>query len=321
MKFQMFGLKLITSFLPYFSILMFMILVYSIYHIISYFATNQNCGRTGFLLYSRIYSYSLVTIQLLLLGGIILFDLIVNIKLLKNPTTFLKEYFIKKDPYFFRFEMIFYLLVFFVNASLEVTGFVLDIVSSQLDSSQTAFKENIDTYFEIERLIPDGLLILVVFGFPLTLTVIQLIRSKFFKSRMEEVSIQKMEKLLRDNLGYKNFLEFCQNEWSVENIKFWTDVQSWSENPTREDAIGIFNTYLNGSLSPLEVNVTRREIIPVKEAIENLDEDLNPNLFEELSKIVTGNLSDTYSRFILTREYEIYLKTAEFKDGLIKDFK
>jgi hypothetical protein len=323
MKFQMFGLKIITSFLPYFVILVFMILIFSIYHIIFYFTTNQNCGRTGFLLYSRVYSYVLVFIQLLLLGCIVIFDLIFNIQLLiRNPFTFLKEYFIKKDPYFFRFEMLLYVFVFLFNASLQVTGAVLDVVSSQLDATQTALKENIDTYFEIERLIPDALLILVVFGFPLTLTIIKMIQTKYFTIlHDQEVALQNLEKLLKDELGYNSFFEFCQNEWSVENIKFWKDVEVWMKNPTRESAIGIFNTYLNGSLSPLEVNVTRREIIPVREAIDNLDVELEATLFAKLHEMVKVNLSDTYSRFIITREHEIYLQTMEFKDGLIKDFK
>ena len=100
----MFCLKFITSFIPYMMIMLFMISIFAIYHLSFFFGCGATCNRDGFLLYSRIYSYVLVTIQMLLLGAIILFDIAINWKLLLNPKTWNpKGYFINEDPFSFRF--------------------------------------------------------------------------------------------------------------------------------------------------------------------------------------------------------------------------
>ena len=322
-KIQLFCLKFITSFIPYISIMLFLIVIFAIYHLATYFGLGSTCFQDGFLLYSRIYSYVIAIIQTLLFASIVLFDLLNNWKLLFNPKTFnLKAYFINEDPYSFRFEMILYLIVFFVNSCFVFTGILIDIIYPSLPKN-TATEETLHLFYEIQRLIPDGLLIIVVFGFPLTITIIKYILNLIRKSKSKEYDIEGLENFLNDELGYKLFFDFAKNEWSLENIKFWSAVQEWKKNPTKERSLEIYDGYLSGPLSPLEINVPRKECNDVWKIINelNIEQQLPLDLFDKLEFAVRSNLSDTYSRLMLTDEFSLFVKKHKFQDKLLKEFK
>eukprot|EP01080_Neovahlkampfia_damariscottae_P006787 gene6787-10951_t len=317
-KVQMFFLKFITSFIPYMIIMMFMIAVFGIYHLSFYFGTGQTCNRDGFLLYSRIYSYVLVTIQMLLLGVLVVFDLILNWRLFLRCK--ISDYFIKEDPYYFRFEMILYLAVFVINYLFILTGVILDSIAPILGQNSSA-KEAFDTFFEVQRLIPDGMLIIVVFGFPLLLTIVKSIISKIKKTDSKKVDIEQLDFLLHDEHGYKMFFDFAQNEWSLENIKFWTAIEEWNKEKSRESALEIYGAYLNGALSPLEINVPKKQCTSVWKVISDEQQEIKSNLFDELMCSIKTNLADTYSRLVISPEYTLFVKKHKFQDKLIKDFK
>ena len=217
--------------------------------------------------------------------------------------------------------MILYIIVFFINSCFILTGIILDIIAPTLPQTSLT-KESFDTFFEVQRLIPDGLLILVVFGFPLTLTIFKFISNLIRKSNSKEIDIEGMEFLLNDDEGYKIFFEFAQNEWSIENIKFWSAVEEWKKHNTKERALEIYDGYLNGALSPLEINVPKKECVEVwKIMSESNEEKLPLNLFDQLSCSVKTNLADTYSRLIITDEFSIFVKKYKFQEKLLRDFK
>jgi hypothetical protein len=111
-----------------------------------------------------------------------------------------------------------------------------------------------------------------------------------------------------------HFKIFCKQEWSLENYLIWNDLQEWkklkSVEKRKEMAMEIYETYLQVG-SSLEVNITR---VAANEVKKDLDEDsLEEDTFRGILILIENNLSDTYSRFIHTKEYLMFEKKKNEK--------
>jgi hypothetical protein len=111
-----------------------------------------------------------------------------------------------------------------------------------------------------------------------------------------------------------HFKIFCKQEWSLENYLIWNDLQEWkkmkSGEKKREMAQEIYDTYLQVG-AHLEVNITRVAANEVKKDLEN--NSLTEDTFKGIIILIENNLSDTYSRFIRTKEYVSFEKKKNKK--------
>jgi hypothetical protein len=73
----------------------------------------------------------------------------------------------------------------------------------------------------------------------------------------------------------------------------------------------LFQKYLNGNDSPLEVNVNSKSRKNVELTLKN--EKLETDTFDEILGGIKLNLSDTYGRLHITAEFALYSQKTKFK--------
>lgn len=118
-------------------------------------------------------------------------------------------------------------------------------------------------------------------------------------SKKEKVEDSEIVNVLSNEQSHKIFKEFCQAEFSPENIACYDDIQKYKKMESGEKAAFVkffFNLYLNGSKSDLEVNVNRKVCVNVQVEMEK--GNYPSNLLDEIESGIIINLSDTYSRLI-----------------------
>jgi hypothetical protein len=110
--------------------------------------------------------------------------------------------------------------------------------------------------------------------------------------------------ILKDPILRASFAAFAKNEWSLENLLVWDDIQSFKKSPSRKKAQRIYKTYLTDD-SPRQVNTDRSKVKPIETALDkgNVDADT----FKEIEKDAQQNMSDTYSRWKEVKENKTLL--------------
>jgi hypothetical protein len=157
--------------------------------------------------------------------------------------------------------------------------------------------------------------ILYFSGFVLAITYFKKIKSLTKKKKVVDIDI--IDEIFSNTYKLDMFREFCDQEFSTENLLLYEAIKKFqSANKTHRKAIGneIYSKYLNGNLSELEANVPRSITVKVKARLDT-NEEIESDLFNEILFTVKENLSDTYSRFIISEESENYELTMK----LIKD--
>jgi hypothetical protein len=123
---------------------------------------------------------------------------------------------------------------------------------------------------------------------------------------LPKVDVPYDEVIVRQDLR-NIFAMFCKNEYSLENIMFYEDVQTYmktSKEHRAQYAKEVFEKFLNPPNSPFEVNVNRALITKVKNMLVEPDrQEWVDNVFERLMQEVSFVLIDSYSRF---RSSELY---------------
>jgi hypothetical protein len=134
-----------------------------------------------------------------------------------------------------------------------------------------------------------------------------------------EFNWDELDEALNDNQLFDIFLIFAKQEWSQENVLSYRDIQKFrrAKKDKKENlAFNFYYLYLNGESSPLELNIdwkTRQEFY---EKINNEDCDFSKgNIFENVEKTVKVNISDTWSRFVLTAPYSNYHTNKEVQEA------
>jgi hypothetical protein len=146
---------------------------------------------------------------------------------------------------------------------------------------------------------------------------ITMIKRAIFKIKSRGVKKKNLKltlnKILQNENLLESFIEFCELEWSSENIYYKMDTEEYKKKndlkSRRNLALQIRNNYLIRNVSPLEVNATGKNVNPVLKKIE--EQDFTSNLFEKLDEEVEVNLCDTLSRFIISVQYNEYIRDNE----------
>lgn len=84
----------------------------------------------------------------------------------------------------------------------------------------------------------------------------------------------------------------------------------------KEIARQIYEMYMNGAKSQLEVNIPGSYCVKVKEKMET--SQVVKTLFDDVENALIVNISDTYSRFIFTEEYNMISKEIAFIQSFTK---
>jgi hypothetical protein len=245
------------------------------------------------------------------------------------------------DPYYFRIEQILAFIVFGLYVFLELFAFIGVFGTGTENKFYYYFGRVFDllgrsivTYMFIiyQALIPLALVFikLTVNFFKKNSYSIKFKLSQLFPKVFKEpiaptsTSTGAVEKLLRDEDVYEILLAFAKEEWSAENVLCWGDISKYKKLKNREKktemAFHIHEIYLKGSTSPLEINIDTKTRETVFETMNSLNFEFHNELFDPISKALVVNLSDTYSRFILTTSYQNYVRNKSFQDEELKEF-
>jgi hypothetical protein len=226
--------------------------------------------------------YALITITLLS-------DLIPNWKLILTFRWI--QYIFYNDPYFFRAQIIMFL-------PFMIYSLVIEFVSLAITSTYAQIVKNFGPTIILNTIQVSILLVIDVL-FPLTLTIIEVIRSCFRKP----VPTAGIEDLLLNTEIESMFVVFSQQEYSVENISCYQDIRTFKK--TLKDPMPLYMKYLNGSVSVMECNVQKGPCRVVHEKITSGVIDIH--LFDEIERSIVANMCDTWTRFVLADEYVKYI--------------
>jgi hypothetical protein len=151
-------------------------------------------------------------------------------------------------------------------------------------------------------------------------------KTKDMDIRVYDSSMNMIHRLLGtgDKEAHKLFQEFCNKEFSVENILCYDDMTSYQDADSDKKRLllanHIFENYLSQN-APYEVNVQRPQIEEIRKALKELETDpnakLDDKLFDVLLRGIILNLLDSYSRFFYTKPFQDYIETKKKKKGIL----
>lgn len=224
------------------------------------------------------------------------YDILINFRLIFIERN-LKKFYVHDDPFLFRMEVI-------ISIPLAVSVFLWGIL----------------TLPDYIRIVLTEIIISVLMvctgGFALLVTLVQFFSLKCCKKTPKKYSTisgklhthDKIEAIFEYQPLFELFLEFSKKEWSMENVLLKNDINKYKNIQTalvrEQNAIQIYDKYLNGERSPFEVNLDASTTAHAKEMIEK--KYFGPDLFLKVEKAVTFNLIDTYKRFVQTQEYKMF---------------
>ncbi|KAG2378365.1 hypothetical protein C9374_008508 [Naegleria lovaniensis] len=128
-----------------------------------------------------------------------------------------------------------------------------------------------------------------------------------------------LDALLRDAIGYQLFKDFCESEYSVENLKFWNELQDMEKNfidmsgKRRSKVINmVYDKFLDEN-STEEVNVRgkTKKLVDQERKSGNIDLERGSQLIHELKRDLYINMIDSFSRFHRTEEYRLWKELKE----------
>lgn len=142
------------------------------------------------------------------------------------------------------------------------------------------------------------------------------------KANSQTFAAHEFNEALRHEMFLKAFKDFCLQEFNVENLLFWLDVEVFRTSETgkqAELAKRIYDTYLSKE-GPLQINVapSRKLAYPFTE--------ITVDMFDALQDLVFANMrDDTLPRFAKSEAYnELQHKKnkdlKKYEASYIKDF-
>jgi hypothetical protein len=206
-----------------------------------------------------------------------------------------KKYFLEEDPFHFRLDfisLIFFVPVFFIWFLVPMPHFMYTLLN--------------------EFLFICGILLLGGIA-----TIITIVKKIIFNIKSSRVSNERLkvniQTILKNERLLEKFVEFTELEWSSENIYFKIDLEDYKKKndlkSKRNIALKIKENYLMRNVSPLEINVTGKSLNPVLKQIE--EQDFTNDLFDKVDSEVDVNLCDSLARFIISYQFDEYLKENE----------
>jgi hypothetical protein len=233
------------------------------------------------------------TILLVITSSLLIFDMIVNIRMICSCWG-LYKYLIKNDVFYFRIEF------FMVQITSIIYAFAGRVSFSGFARS---FTLTVIFYFYF----------LIQVWFPLSITIFR----KVF-TRKEKMEMGNLERIFDPNYQevFSLFEKFAEQEFSSENLLMKKDIKKYKVSLQKSQmAKFIFTTYLNGSESLLEVNIESKLCDEIKQRIQK--NEFPVDLFDSIEKEIDKNMKDTFSRFRFEKDYLIALKSIEIQNTQI----
>ena len=271
---------------------LFLILMFSIYAINGFKCSTITAVSIR---YGQLFFLFILSSVIGLAIGI---DFIFNIKHLIRCRW--KKYFFLDDPFHYRLDI---LCIILIVPFLPIWAFA-------------------PIPYLFKGIVVDCISFIVIWGNgiqALIITIIKQIYAQSTKFRSSQMIFLTMDEILSNDILLKLFIEFCESEWSSENIFFKLDVLEYKKTKTdrKTHCEIIKERYLLFSSSPFELNV--RESF-VNEAVRRINSELfYDELFDNLETSIDLNLLDTLQRFRFSKLHEIYqqdLKNKEESLGL-----
>jgi hypothetical protein len=225
------------------------------------------------------------------------------------------DFYFTSDPFYFRIEQLIAFIVFCFYLFVEILNY-----NALIFGVENSFHFYFGQFFLPAARSFIGYSFAFYQAFiPLLVTAIRLLiqRIKKMTKRQIEPSWDFLTNSLKDEDMFNLFLVFSSSEWSQENVLAHRDIEKFKRLKGKEKkenhAFNIYYTYLNGANSPLELNIDLRTRNDLFNEINNEDCKFQNDIFENVEKNVKINLSDTWSRFILTDVYSNYCKNEEIQ--------
>jgi hypothetical protein len=222
---------------------------------------------------------------------VLVYDLILSGTRCCNPKILWKE-----DGFWFRFEV-------YIVGSCVLIIFILHQIYSLVTAVASV------------NAIPDYILLILFRGalyfqqaiFPFIVTLITMVR-QYQNTTPKHRDV--LPRILEDQYGHDLLYAFCEAEFSVENIAALDEIARYKKSVALATAERIYAKFLNGTQSQLEVNVPQKACMAVKYKLEMRDVDVS--LFKEIESGLMLNISDTFTRFMITSEFHTYTSTVNF---------
>lgn len=299
-KFKNYFLKIMVS--PYLTLILlissFFILV--IINTIILGADIYICRFDTLIAMRSVLNVELIIIYLLtiltLFGDLIFnYDMIINCKLL--------EYVFYSDPYYFRAQIILYFPLMIFNLAVEI------IVSI----SNVSFLNIVEYHYPVIILntISFAFLLIIDVLFPLIITIIRF----FFTLCDKKEKEGSLEAILQDPTMEAMFIKFCEDEFTIENVLCFQDIQNFKKG--KSNPLEIYLKYLNGSNSVMEINIPRKTCQKVFVKLSR--SEIESDLFNEIESDVRKNLYDnSILSFKKTQEYKKHVLSKKKEIELIE---
>jgi hypothetical protein len=243
--------------------------------------------------------FGVLFVEFMFLMLVVLYDLIKNWRLLLKCQW--RTYFILNDPFYWRIEM------------ALASFFVISLIPWLLPFSKL-----------IRGIITDICLvtyICVFVMFPLTITIFRKINRCFIKSRKYYSNNQEINLIFKHDVLIKLLMEYAENEFSSENVKFKIDHLNYLNQNSKNKRGPLVNAmvanYLSGKSSPFELNVdnSNKSKFQKKLLVYQKTENYEDDLFDSIMTAVNLNISDTVSRFQFTYKYIMKVNQLELVMG------
>eukprot|EP01080_Neovahlkampfia_damariscottae_P004732 gene4732-8315_t len=151
-------------------------------------------------------------------------------------------------------------------------------------------------------------LVEAIFFFQLIGMILSITIMKYFMNLMKnqkDENLNEMKIIMKNEELLQIFCEFAKNEFSVENVECYLDILKYQKLEKFEDrkklSKEMFKSYFNGFQSKFEVNIDGKNLKELTKKIKN--EQYDDSLFDPIESKVLENLTDTYSRMILSFDY------------------
>jgi hypothetical protein len=157
-------------------------------------------------------------------------------------------------------------------------------------------------------------LITILFAvLPIIRTIYFMIYSCILK---RNASDSKIDQLFEDPILKYEFSEFAKGEWSTENLECYMKIKQYKNEKKNSKRKELLEEIIENHLldtSPLEVNFSSPAKVNFRKcyAIQSEKDEFLDDLLDEMKKEVYSNVSDTFSRFRVSRTFENIMKTKK----------
>lgn len=279
---------------PYFSVLV--ICSYTIILVIISvlcgipFANQGRCSGYSYMISDIING----VLGLIIFGSLLLVQVFDCIYTLYKTKGKIFDYFFVSDPFYFRLELLHlpFLAIYYV---------LWEVVSFLFDENNYIIQMAFNSFYLYWIVLFQSLAIIIL--------TIGLAIYKYLKPN-QPFTKDGLEKILSTSKTRPWFIEYSKNEWSIENVMAWDEIQKYvkEHRSQKRKAISEYivkNFLTRGGMFELNVNKSEVDEVLGKVKLKQYDDDL----FDVILGTVMLNLSDTYSRFVLRdQRYRDYLK-------------